>query len=525
MNVRSFLQFTVGTNKGIRQTIMREPHMFLAYNNGIAATADAVELTADGRGIRTLTGLQIVNGGQTTASIFYTQRKDRADVSQIFVQMKLSVIKAQDDVGTIVNNISRYANTQNKVSESDLSANSPFHIELEKLSRTIWTPGQTGVHWFYERARAQYKNALAREFTAAGKKKFELQNPRKNLFVKEDLAKYINVWNELPWRVVQGNQKNYKVFIDNLKAKEQKPNSLFFEDAIAKAILFRTAEELYGRQPKAIGDLRYVTVPYTLAWLSRTLVGRLDLLKIWKQQHVSDAMRTMLFNLMVAVEDAIKKSAPVALYGEWAKKEECWKRISGRTFPVDLSVITADLIDPSNPPVRQALTDDDAQRMQQRIEANWLCSLPYTVWEQISEWGRLIEQLTFNQRQIAVSISAKIKQWGTSAVDRLTAAEINSGAYCLEVVMAQAPQLLDAIADEMLPDEAAPRSGISADLAEITIELVQKAVAWDRKKKILSIKYHLMLKDVAERRKSITGSNRQLIAEKIGFLKLKGFNS
>lgn len=205
MNVRSFLQFTVGTNKGIRQTILKEPHMFLAYNNGIAATAESVELTENGQAIKSLTGLQIVNGGQTTASIFYTNRKDKADVSRIFVQMKLSVIKTRDDVGTIVNNISRYANTQNKVSESDLSANSPFHAELEKLSRAMWTPVQTGqnqqTHWFYERARAQYKNALAREFSATNKKKFELQNPRKQLFVKEDLAKYVNVWNELPWCV------------------------------------------------------------------------------------------------------------------------------------------------------------------------------------------------------------------------------------------------------------------------------------------------------------------------------------
>lgn len=39
-NVRSFLQFAGKINKGIRKTINEEPHMFLAFNNGISATAD-----------------------------------------------------------------------------------------------------------------------------------------------------------------------------------------------------------------------------------------------------------------------------------------------------------------------------------------------------------------------------------------------------------------------------------------------------------------------------------------------------
>ena len=42
-NVRSFLQFTGKINKGIRKTINEEPHMFLAFNNGIAATPDYIK--------------------------------------------------------------------------------------------------------------------------------------------------------------------------------------------------------------------------------------------------------------------------------------------------------------------------------------------------------------------------------------------------------------------------------------------------------------------------------------------------
>ncbi|MCY7357354.1 MAG: AIPR family protein [Rudanella sp.] len=524
MNVRSFLQFTVGTNKGIRQTILKEPALFLAYNIGIAATADAVELTADRRAIKSLTGLQIVNGGQTTASIFYTQRKDKADVSQIFVQMKLSVIKTRDDVGTIVNNISRYANTQNKVSESDLSANNPFHIEFEKLSRTVWTtiPGQTQqTHWFYERARAQYKNALAREFSVTNKKRFELQNPRKQLFVKEDLAKYINVWNELPWFVVRGSQKNFAEFGKSLKVKDLKPTTVFFEDTIAKAILFRTAEEVYGRQPRAIGDLRYVTVPYTLAWLSKTLAGKLDLFKIWKRQQLSEAMRTVLYDLMVAVEQAVKASATGALYGEWAKKEDCWKHIRSQQFTLGITAIKSDLIDPTKPIIRQQMTDDDMETAQQKATAVWLCSVPAIIWDQIAEWGRITEKLTFNQRNMAAGVAHEIRKNSTLAPDKLKTQEISGGELILEKIMAEAPQLLQNMPDEIVfPSEDL---SVQPPVFELTMDVIRRAIAFDKSRKVLKIPSHVFLKEIGEGKRTLNDTNRGAIQKLVSTLSKWGF--
>lgn len=161
-NVRSFLQFTGKINKGIRDTIKEKPHMFLAYNNGIAATADAMELDEDGRNIKSISNLQIVNGGQTTASIYHTEKKDKADISDIYVQVKFSIVKKKDDFSTIVSNISKYANTQNKVNNADFSANNPILVELEKVSRYVMTPitpeRSMQTYWFFERARSQYKN-------------------------------------------------------------------------------------------------------------------------------------------------------------------------------------------------------------------------------------------------------------------------------------------------------------------------------------------------------------------------------
>ena len=165
-NVRSFLQFTGKINRGIRETIIKAPHMFLAFNNGIAATAGDVELKSNDHGyyIRSVKDLQIVNGGQTTASIYHTWKKDKADIKDVIVQVKLSVIKNKQNFAEIVSRIAEYANTQNKVSISDLSSNTSFHIEFEKLSRSIWTQPVEGqpyqTRWFYERARGQYKNCL-----------------------------------------------------------------------------------------------------------------------------------------------------------------------------------------------------------------------------------------------------------------------------------------------------------------------------------------------------------------------------
>jgi len=345
-NVRSFLQFTGKINKGIRNTILKEPHMFLAFNNGIAATADELMLkkTEEGYLINSIKDLQIVNGGQTTASIFHTWKKDRANIKDIVVQVKLSVIKDKNNFAEIVSRIAEYANTQNKVSVSDLSSNNPFHIELEQLSRNIWAPPANGqsnqTRWFYERARGQYKNARLREGTTKTKlKAFDIKNPKNQFFTKEELAKVINTWNEVysedrlvigPHIVVRGSQKNYAQFI-TYNIPENRDNK-YFEDLISKAILFRTAEKLYGIKPNSIGDMRYITVPYTLALLSSKKSSEIELFSIWKKQTISEELQNTIYNLMIKVEQFIKMNAPGALYGEWAKKEECWLQVKTLCF-------------------------------------------------------------------------------------------------------------------------------------------------------------------------------------------------
>ena len=244
-NVRSFLQARGKVNRGIRDTIAREPEKFLAYNNGITLTAEAVELchTNGSQAITKLEGLQIVNGGQTTASLLATNR-GRADLSHVYVAAKLIEIETGDVHDELVRNVSRYANSQNRISEADFSANDPLHVRIEELSRTVWAPAADGTQrqtkWFYERARGQYQDARALETTPARRRAFASENPTRQRFTKTDLAKFENTWDQLPHIVSRGAQKNFSDFMIRLSGRDQMVvDRAYFERLVGKAILFR----------------------------------------------------------------------------------------------------------------------------------------------------------------------------------------------------------------------------------------------------------------------------------------------
>ena len=330
-NVRSFLQVKGAVNKGIRDTLRDEPDMFLAYNNGISVTAESVEIMRDQNGkpsIKSIRDMQIVNGGQTTASIFnaYKDKKISTDLTKVFVQMKLSVISAPENMDIIVPRISAFANTQNKIQVADFSANDPFHRRIEELSRTIWAPAQNGmkpVNWFYERARGQYADMLARESTASKKKLFKETHPA---FTKTDLSKYENTWDQLPYFVSEGAQKNFRRFTVRLsERKGLLPDENYYHNLIAKAILFRRTEKLVSQQQ--YGGYRANIVTYTIALLSYLTAQTIDLDRIWKTQSLSDALEKEIVAASVVVHDHIINPPGGANISEWCKKEACWSAI------------------------------------------------------------------------------------------------------------------------------------------------------------------------------------------------------
>jgi hypothetical protein len=336
LNVRSFLQARGKVNQGIRKTLLEQPDRFLAYNNGISATAEDVRLvTLDGggQGIAWVKNLQIVNGGQTTASIHHAVKKDRADVSRVQVQAKLSVVSPAR-LSEVVPLISRYANSQNKVNEADFSANDPFHVRVQTLSRTVWAPAPSGTQrqtrWFYERARGQYMDEKGRAGTPARVRDFQVTHPPSQRFSKTDLAKFENTWDQLPHVVSLGAQKNFLEFTLRSPNGDPRPEltQKDFERLVARAILFRRAEQIVGSLN--FGGYRANIVTYTLAYISHSTEKRIDLDRVWREQDISPALVRVIEDVAGLVNMKLVNPPPGRKnVTEWCKKEACWETVKG----------------------------------------------------------------------------------------------------------------------------------------------------------------------------------------------------
>ena len=337
-NVRVFLQTRGKVNKGIRVTLENEPSMFFAYNNGITATAEAIDIVNDGGKLllQRLRNFQIVNGGQTTASIHVALR-NKVDVSLTFVQMKLSVVDPER-ANRLVPKISEFANSQNRVNAADFFSNHPFHVRIEEFSRRIHAPSPDGTFreskWYYERARGQYADARAR-LTAAQRRKFDLENPRRQLFTKTDLAKYVSVWEGLPHQVSLGAQKNFAEFARRIGQEWRKASNNFNEDwyreAVAKAIVFKATERLVSDQVWYQGGYRANIVAYAIAKIANDVKQRhrsVDFRKIWRRQAIDPVIEEALAAVAEAVHDVLISPPPrISNVTEWAKKEACWSRV------------------------------------------------------------------------------------------------------------------------------------------------------------------------------------------------------
>ncbi len=347
-NVRAFLGQAGKFNKGIRDTIKSKPQMFLPYNNGITATAEMVETEISNKQlvITKLNDFQIVNGGQTTASIYHTQKKNKeVDLSKIFVQMKLTVIKDKEQKNIEVPNISRYANSQNKVSELDLSSNNPYFVQIENLSRRKYVINPENKNqsylWFFERTNGQYRETLNKQ-TIAQQRKFKEQNPSNLKFVKSDIAKYINLWELEPHFVAQGSQKNfihYTKKINELVIKNKLPGENFYKKLIANAIIFKSLDKLFGRKNvDAIGDtnLKSFTVGYTISYLHYLTDNRLDLWKIYDDQKIDSNLNNVLKGLLVFVYDHLVLNANNSLISEYAKRVSSWEKLKSISYKIDL---------------------------------------------------------------------------------------------------------------------------------------------------------------------------------------------
>ncbi len=346
-NVRSFLSVKgKGVNAGIQSTLRTAPERFMAYNNGIVIVADEMRLGKSGdgsAGIAWLKGLQIVNGGQTTASLYFTKKKyPDTDLSHVRVPAKIIVMKTQDSTKeeALVSDISRFANSQNAVKQSDLSANKPFHVEIEKLSRSVYCPDGVG-QWFYERASGSYNTLLTREGTTPAKlKALKDAIPSSRRLTKTDLAKYITAWDCKPDVVGLGSQKNFDRFMASLSPSEGQeaplPNVADFKAMIAKAKIYRDSQKLI--RPMFQAFQANVTA-YTVSLLSEKLGSRIDLERIWTKQAISSELIAQIAVWAKEINDVLHATAGGRMVSEWAKRPECKEAVMSASYSVPASNI------------------------------------------------------------------------------------------------------------------------------------------------------------------------------------------
>ena len=340
-NVRSFLSVRAkGVNAGIQNTLRTVPERFMAYNNGIVLVADEMKLnrTADGSpGIVWLRGMQIVNGGQTTASIYFTKKKfGVTDLSKVRVPAKIIVMKEDDPAKeeALVSDISRYANSQNAVRQSDLSANKPFHVDIERLSLTVYCPDGTG-RWFYERAAGSYNTLLTREGTTPAKlRALKASVPPARKITKTELAKYFMAWDVKPDVVSLGTQKCFDRFMTALSHAETAgapivPDPAFFKALVAKALIFKAVHKT--ARPLVSAFLANVAA-YTVAVVANTYGSSFDLERVWNRQGVSPQFLAQVEIWAREVNDRLHETANGRMISEWAKRPECRDAMFARSF-------------------------------------------------------------------------------------------------------------------------------------------------------------------------------------------------
>lgn len=332
-NVRSFLDFK-GVNKGIKETIAKEPEKFIAYNNGLTITATNIKTFERKKSlyIEELKDFQIVNGGQTTASIYFSQ-KEGLDVSSVKVMAKINVAKQtnEKELNELINNISKYSNAQSKVSKVDLKSRNLQLVKIKKLSDS--TPTPSGKKWFFERSKGELNVILKK---ALNRKREQAKYPQKIRFTKEQLGKYYCAWGDIPYLVKKGGERIFRNFLEHLNPDEESgitPPLIdrdYYEDLIAKVILFREMEDLYGSRTKAIGQIRSAVIPYSLSiiYINTDLKGKnFDMSKIWKNEGLEDDLSKYLYDLMVLMNNLIKKYSLSDDLGEYSKKIELWNSI------------------------------------------------------------------------------------------------------------------------------------------------------------------------------------------------------
>lgn len=398
-NVRTFLQFKGKVNKGIRKTLRDSPDMFFSYNNGISTTASEVELREDNDNlyITRLYDWQIVNGGQTTASIAASMTDKEVDLTKVFVPMKISVIRDVENTESIVKDISTYANSQTAIKNSDFSANEPYLVEMEKFSRQEWVPNGKNkpfCKWYFERTRGQYLDQLS-QLSGYNERTFKIEYPKKQKITKTDIAKYATAWDQRPYDVCRGAEKNYKLFESDIKRENPVITPVYFQHMIAKAILFETIDAIV--KSKKLGGYKANMNAYIMASISFMSNKNLDLTYIWEnqivQQEVTDKIEELIPMVWAHIIGSTTTGSQSSNVGEWTKRPECWNRLKLKLG--DLDHFSSDMMQEETNDDGSYLNETQQERISQAeaIEPNY--------WFTLANWAKSRDLLTPIERKAA----------------------------------------------------------------------------------------------------------------------------
>lgn len=399
-NVRTFLQFKGKVNKGIRKTLREEPDMFFSYNNGISTTASEIEVK-DNEGALYITRLydwQIVNGGQTTASIAASLNDRDVELGKVFVPMKISVIRDKENCDKIIKAISTSANSQTAIKNSDFSANEPYLVDLETYSRSEWVPNGNAkpvCKWYFERTRGQYLDQLA-QLSGYNEKAFKREYPKNQKITKTDIAKYEASWNMMPYNVCRGAEKNYTIFVSDVKRDKPEVTASYFKRVIAKCILFNTIDSIV--KSKKLGGYKANMNTYLMAAISFLSDKNLDLTYIWENQRVHQDVIDRIEELIPMVwvhltGSSANGGSQFSNVGEWSKKPDCWNRLKLKLG--DLDKFSQELM--------QTETNEDGSYLNeaQQSKIQEAESIEASYWFSLANWAKTRDLLTPLDRKAA----------------------------------------------------------------------------------------------------------------------------
>ncbi len=379
-NVRNFLGGKIKVNNEMAKTIAETPELFFSYNNGISSTAANIEIKEENgrKYINSIRNWHIVNGGQTTSTIYNAYRSKSDTLPKVFVAVKISEVP-EIGMPLLVGNIAKFANSQTKIKDSDLSANAPYMLDLEKQSRKERTPDAYQTYWYFERLRGQFitEKSQAGGVGTQKVKKFEDERPQSQRFNKTDIAKLEMAWMDKPYDSCKGGEVCFDKFWKIIKDDTPQVDEIYFHNIVAKNIIYKRVESIL----KNDGNKGHASIicAYTLALLSIRSQQKLNLNYIWENQKVHEDLIPVIKECIRAISDHIRLIGSDSSKNPQteSKKVDFWNNIQNKTLAI--TIPDSVLIDESD---TQTITEEQRQIIIRAINRG------LDFWKNLSAWSK-----------------------------------------------------------------------------------------------------------------------------------------